>query len=291
MIIVKLKGGLGNQLFQYAMGRKLSILNRDELKFDIGASAEVFQKNTAREYKLGYFNTKGTPATADEVRRLKYPFGIISKAWRAFTFWGLKIHNIDYHPEYLKKKGNVYLDGFWQSEKYFLDIREALLEELTLKNTMTAKAKKVESDIETAEHPVSIHIRRGDYVLDPGTNKWHGNICSLEYYAKAIELITDKVTHPTFFVFSDDIEWVKENLKCPQPVIYVSQYGLEDYEELILMSKCHHHIIANSSFSWWGAWLNRYKGKTVIAPPKWTNVVPNKNPNILPPKWITLTDF
>ncbi len=291
MIIVKLKGGLGNQLFQYAMGRKVAKLAFADLKLDIGASPEMFQKNTARNFKLDFFNIKASIATEEEVKKLKYSFGILSKAYRAFLFWGLKVHNIDYHPEYLKKKDNVYLDGFWQSEKYFLDIREELLSELTPKNQISAKAKKIENDIETAENPISIHIRRGDYVSDPGTNKWHGNICPPEYYYKAIEIMTEKYVHPSFFVFSDDIEWVRENIKCPQPVIYVSQYDLDDCEELILMSKCHHHIIANSSFSWWGAWLNPNNDKTVIAPPRWTNTIPYKNPSILPPEWIRLTEF
>ena len=103
--------------------------------------------------------------------------------------------------------------------------------------------------------------------------------------------MTEKLNHPSFFIFSDDIEWVKENLKCPQPAIYVSDYALEPHEDLTLMSRCHHHIIANSSFSWWGAWLNPKEDKIVIAPPRWTNAVPSKHPNILPSSWIKLTDF
>jgi hypothetical protein len=134
---------------------------------------------------------------------------------------------------------------------------------------------------------VSLHIRRGDFVSNRKTNEIHG-VLPLEYYYEAIRLITNQVRNPEFFIFSDDIPWVRENLLVPKKVNFVEHpTSNRDYEDLILMSNCKHHIIANSSFSWWGAWLSQNPVKRVIAPREWYRIVIDTR-DLLPEEWIKL---
>lgn len=332
MIITRLRGGLGNQMFQYALGRVISALRNEELKLDLTGYENQPEGDTKRAYRLSFFNVKAKIADPKEVLKAKYPFGIISKAWRAFTQKVLKRYYIDYHPEIFRKKHIPYLDGFFQSEKYFTvehdhtvsDFRQLIKNDFELKSEFVSeKMKSVDAAITGAPISISIHIRRGDYVTNKTANGTQG-VASIEYYEKAIKTLKEKIENtdantdanvgasidagtgshhdaknPSFFVFSDGIDWVKENLPITDiypnsSVIYVSsqsksenQKPLEDYEELTLMSHCHHNIIANSSFSWWAAWLNKNPGKIVIAPEQWT-VKNTENPNIIPSEWLRL---
>jgi len=280
MIIINLKGGLGNQMFQYAFGRAFSIKNDVEVKLDISG----YPRQSLRDYKLSAFNIKENIARDDEVREYKYPFGIASKGWRFFNQRILRNFKKDYEPKLLEYREHGYIDGYFQSEKYFLQIREILLREFTLLKPLSPEAYKVAEKIREATIPISLHVRRGDYASDPVLRLRLG-LCPIEYYEKATEIIANGFPEATFFIFSDDIAWVKENLSLPYSVIYVSTPGIEDYEELHLMSLCKHHIIANSSFSWWGAWLDSNPNKIVIAPKKWTNAIPDDHPNIIPESW------
>jgi hypothetical protein len=158
--------------------------------------------------------------------------------------------------------------------------------EFTLKEPLSAISQEYTNKILDTKNAVSIHIRRGDYVLNTSTNKHHG-VCNLDYYEAAVEYIREKIESLTFFIFSDDIAWVKENLKLDNAV-FVSSPEIKDYEELILMSKCKHNIIANSSFSWWGAWLNQNPDKIVIAPRQWTTKKTADELDILPKSWIQI---
>ncbi len=284
MIIIKLSGGLGNQLFQYALGRKKSIQNEDVFKLDISA----YTKDYARKYKLGVFNIIENIATSEEIKKLKIPLGLFSRIIRGFKFKILRIHNIGFKSAVLKKKGNMYLDGYWQSELYFTDIRETLLKDFTLKSEPGTEAKGWIEKITSIQTPVSLHIRRGDYVQDTKTNSYHG-VCDLSYYTNAYQRLVEKgVNNIHMIVFSDDLEWVRENLELPCPMSFVSGSNIQDYEELVLMSKCHHNIIANSSFSWWGAWLNPRVDKIVIAPQQWFKKDPQLYKDIVPETWIKI---
>jgi len=283
MFISKLKGGLGNQIFQYALGRNLSLKNNTDLKLDISWFKNLKPtKVTAREYGLKYFNIKEDFATEEEIRKIKrfskIPF--ISKMKKEKTR--------DFDSSILSFKKNVYLEGYWQSEKYFKDIREILLKDLILKNTPSDDFKKIKEKINNLENTVSIHIRHGDYSQNPKENKRHTAL-PIKYYENAINFIKTKIQNPVFFVFSDDIKWCKENFKNLENV-YFADKNIPDYEELILMSKCKNNIIANSSFSWWGAWLNQNTNKIVIVPQKWFG-----NPDIkynmddkIPENWIKI---
>ena len=279
MIIVKLKGGLGNQLFQYAFGRFLAVKNNAEVKFQF---LLIDKGDTQREYKLDKYNTVAKIATKDEVEKMN---GMITKIVKLINTKIFKRYNTGYEPSVLKAT-NGYMEGFWQSYKYLEPIRDTLLNEITLREPIEKKYQELLNKIENNDS-VSLHGRRGDYVNDPKTKKMH-NTFGLEYYENAIRIIGEKIPEPIFFVFSDDIEWVKENIKINFTTTFVSDPNMKDHEELMIMSKCKHNIIANSSFSWWGAWLNKNPNKIVIAPQKWFNNLSMSTDNLIPESWLKI---
>jgi hypothetical protein len=281
MIIVNLKGGLGNQMFQYATGRAIALRNNTELKLDISgyANPKYNASETPRSYELADFLIKENIASAEEIKKLKYPFGVCSKLWRFLRAKVLQQNFLDYHPEIFNKK-EYYLDGFWQSEKNFSEIRDVLLQEFTFKEGIDTSI--IESD------SLSMHVRRGDYATNPKTRAYHG-LVSKEYYKKAFDCITEKTPIQKVYIFSDDPAWVRDNFDfIDVDVVYVSDMQYKPGEEIILMSKCTHNIIANSSFSWWGAWLNQDPDKIVIAPQNWLRSGDAPHYNIIPKTWIRM---
>lgn len=280
MIITRLNGGLGNQMFQYALGRKMSIKNNSLFKLDVSD----YTSCNPRAYGLSHFNIIENIATVRESQNAKRLSWFKRKILRKF--------NVGFDPKILNKKDDIYLDGFWQSEKYFNDVEEIIRQDFKLRRKMSHSAEIMLDMIQNAEVSISIHIRRGDYVESSKTNEYHGT-CSAEYYNKALILLAEKLPKNDLakihlFVFSDDIEWVKKNLSFPYAATFVSNPSIPDYEELILMSRCSHHIIANSSFSWWGSWLNANPQKIVIAPKKWFDTKPNVYKDIAPNSWIKI---
>ena len=253
MIIVKLRGGLGNQMFQYAAGRALALRHQTNLKLDRSIYSQKLLRwlkgDTLRHYALDVFNLQ-----------------------------------VEFTVRRQMNRGDVYLDDYWQSEDYFKDIEKIIHQDFTFKKSPEGLNKKLAKQIaQTAS--VSIHIRRGDYVTSRRTNRFHGT-CSPDYYHRCVELIEDKISNPHFFIFGDDIKWAKENLEINHPIIFVEHnYGSENYfEDMRLMSLCRHNIIANSSFSWWGAWLNENSNKMVLAPQKWFKAKINDR-GIVPQSW------
>ena len=300
MIIINMKGGLGNQIFQYATGRALSLrqlqkgFKPNEIKVDITGYGQSNGIDTMRSYTLGVFNIHAEIATPEEIRKLKYPFGIISKGWRFFRVKALRQFNTNFNKNIFSlNKKNIYLDGFFQTEQYFMDQEAEIRRDLTLKIPLNPEARSISNTIKNTPNSVSLHVRRGDYVQDLKTNLNHGT-CNPEYYSKALETLTSKINTDKsgadfhIFVFSDDIAWVKENMPLSYPVTYVSSPNIKDYEELMLMSLCNHNIIANSSFSWWGAWLNNNPGKIIIAPRRWVLKNENGYKDIVPTSWIRI---
>ena len=283
MIIMNLAGGLGNQMFQYALGRKMSIKNGDTFKLD----DTTYRRGFPRPYSLSHFTIVESIATPEEIRRLKLPYGFFSRVERSFKARILRIFNVEFSPKILEKKGDMYLDGFWQSEKYFSDIADTIRKDFTLKEKMSPAGESASRKISAEKCPVSLHVRRGDYVSHAKTNSIFGT-CSPEYYRKAVSIIREKAPDARFFVFSDDIAWAKENLELPENTVFVSDPAIRDYEELVLMSRCGHHIIANSSFSWWGAWLDPNPEKVVIAPARWFNGSPKVYKDVVPDSWIKI---
>lgn len=275
MLTLKLKGGLGNQMFQYALGRKLSLKNNIPLCFDI----EYLLSDPLRCYRLDVYSLP-------EYKIYGRPH-YFRKKWNKFK----KKHHIQYYEEphfnfdekvLDIKQGTI--EGYWQSEKYFLDIRSILLEEFTPKIILAQAHKFIEHIQKT--NSVSVHIRRGDYANNPAVTAIHG-VLPLEYYHVAMNYMKQHVAQPQFFFFSDDIEWVKKHFKKEGDTHFI-ELGLEnaEYMDIYLMSCCKHQIIANSSFSWWGAWLNQNIDKIVIAPEQWFATEDMNTQDILPNNWL-----
>lgn len=302
MIITKIQGGLGNQMFQYAIGRHLAYLNKTELKLDISFYKDP-KKNTFRKYALGNFNIIENFISDDEAKKIKInnfhnkslPTRILRRILKSLEerkpiYKRSYIREPYFHfcEEILKIKDKkyVYLYGHWQSEKYFKGIENIIRREFTLKNSLSQPAESILKQIKNT-NSVSLHIRRGDYAKNEKTNRFHG-ICSLKYYHQALKIITSKISKPRLFIFSDDILWAKKNLKTKNPITFVSGIGIGDAEEIILMSQCRHNIIANSTFSWWGAWLNNNPHKIVIAPRQWFNIPSINTKDVYPKNWIKI---
>jgi len=278
-------------MFQYAAGRRLAETNGSVLKLDTSA----LKNCSLRKYELGVFNIREQFATESETDILTVTKqGIAEKALnrlfnrqarRPASFIAEKHFHFD--PVILKLKAPVYLDGYWQSEKYFIDIENTIRKEFTITLEQDAVNKKAAENIIGSES-VSIHVRRGDYVSNEVTGRYHG-VCSLEYYHTAIDMIAEKIEDPHFFVFSDEPDWAKKYLKSEYPVTCIDFNGEEKaYEDLRLMSQCKHHIIANSTFSWWGAWLCQDPDKMVYAPAKWFKDYSINTKDLLPLGWIRI---
>jgi hypothetical protein len=278
-------------MFQYALGRKISYINNVELKLDISG----FRTYKLRLYNINKYNIVEKIATDEEIE----PFlqSNIELNRRELK----KLHNLSglfspyykrryvrersnlFDPNILKITDNAYLDGYWASYKYFADIEDLLQNDFTVKDDMDRMNADIAHAISETES-VSIHFRRGDYVTNPHTNAYHGT-CSLDYYQKAVKDICKQVPDPRFFVFSDDPEWVQQNFSIPYPIKFVTINGPDEpYKDLQLMSLCKHHITANSSFSWWGAYLCTNKDKRVYSPNKWFNVDYNLR-DVIPESW------
>src|SRR3989338_2167579 len=282
MIIIKLNGGLGNQLFKYSLGRKLSLKNNDVFKLDLSD----FTADNPRSYSLGGFNIIENFASDEDTNKIKKSgvWKLIDKLKPYCKRSVIKYKGYDFDPNILKLSGNFYLDGYWQSEKYFRDIRKEIIKDFTLRNPIENKYADLISQIKNT-NSISIHIRRCDYITNKKFSKVY-NLLDEKYYQKSVKFITEKINDPHFFIFSDDINWVKQNLNIPYPKIFVSgENEIKNYEELILMSLCKHNIIANSSFSWWGAWLNKNSNKTVIVPKNWFKIQSCNEKYELPKTW------
>lgn len=293
MVIVQLIGGLGNQMFQYATARAIAYRTNMPLKLDVTA----FANYKLRPYRLGCFNIIENFTTETEVRRFRRPR---RRQIIAFTTYEITKHLLPWRGQKIVEErrfsfdsgilrigGGVYLAGYWQSEKYFADVAELIRQEFTLKSEPDRLNQQVLDEIEAA-NSVSLHIRRGDYVSNPVTNRFHG-VLGLDYYSRAVNYIASRTAQPHFFVFSDDMAWAKENLRLSFPLSFIEHNGEDrDYEDLRLMSRCKHHIIANSSFSWWGAWLNANPEKIVVSPKKWFNHAPLDTKDLIPEYWVKI---
>jgi hypothetical protein len=290
MIIVKLMGGLGNQMFQYAAGRCLSHLHNTELKLDLSfLNADTQNKYTKRDFALDVFNVNSSFATGEDIRRFNpLERGKITRTLmrKLPILYSKLIANESGHAfmkEFYSYPKDVYLNGYWQSEYYFEPVQEILRKEFTLKEAPGGVNAELAERIRNS-NSVSLHIRRGDYVNNQEVNKFHGT-CSLEYYRQAIEFLKAK-GDIELFVFSDDIQWAKENLEADK-INFVAQNN-PGYIDMHLMSVCKHNIIANSSFSWWGAWLNPNPTKVVVAPLKWFAAPGPHTPDIYPKNWVKI---
>ena len=291
MVIVRLMGGLGNQMFQYAAARRIALAHQVPLKLDIS----WFAQWPDRAYALHGLDIQETFATPDELLEVAGPpaKGIRQLAFRLRRQLGIAygwtwIHERGLSPfdrRVLDPPTRVYLDGYWQSEKYFGDVADTIRHEFTIDSQPNVRSRGIADQIATTES-VSVHIRRGDYVADPRASRAR-NVCTPDYYHRSVALIAERVGSPHLFLFSDDPQWIAANLRFEHPVTLVSENARhKEHEDLRLMSACRHHIIANSSFSWWGAWLDPRPDKLVLAPRRWMNDPRVDDRDVLPPGWI-----
>jgi len=292
MIIVKLSGGLGNQLFQYSFGRYLSLKYDTELKFDVQLNIEA-SDFTPRLLGLSSYKVDLNFATSNEIKKYKiFNEGYLSilerKIIQKIPFLNKKM--IIEKPFKVINKENLYNDcyyeGYWQSEYYFESIKDIIRHDFRLNFDLNEANKVIANDISDS-FSVSLHIRRGDY-LSVNSNAKIFSICSLKYYQDAINFFKNKYETPFFYIFSDDILWAKENFVGENFVI-VDINQDDPHSDMYLMSQCKHNIIANSSFSWWGAWLNHNENKIVVVPKHWYRDV-DKNANavfsLIPENWL-----
>jgi hypothetical protein len=287
MIAFQAQGGLGNQLFQYAAARRLALQHGCPLVIDLHWFKHPRAGETPRQLELNHYPVILRDATLRE-QMLWTP---MRSHWARFLQPLLPLHVVredgfGVNSAVLTAPPNSYLVGFWQSEMYFVDIRDQLLMELSPIAPPGPKDLQVIERIQQGD-AVSVHVRRGDYVSLASASAYHG-LCTLAYYNKAIQYVAKCVKNPALFVFSDDPTWTKANLRSPLPTHYVDHNPAGNaFQDLRLMSLCRHHILANSSFSWWGAWLSRSVDGLVIAPERWY-AVDRPAPNLIPSRWIRM---
>jgi hypothetical protein len=301
MIIVQLQGGMGNQMFQYALGRALSLKNNVSLGLDLNFLEDRTPRDTFlqkrfskwgtfvfRNYDLGIFNIDAKIVSQKEIPFFYKSFFsgtamIYADAFRKKFFPGKNIEkSFNYDKDVSLLGSNAYLMGSWQSFKYFDDIEDVIREDFKLKNKISDKSQVLMNEISSCES-LCINVRRADF-LD---NSHHGTIGN-EYYNMAISIISQTRKIDKIYVFSDDMAWCEENLSFSYPTMFVNhEYAGKKFEEyLALMIACKNFIIPNSTFGWWAAWLSGEKDKVVIAPKKWFADGSEDGRDLIPENWI-----
>jgi len=265
MIIVKLQGGLGNQMFEYAFARGVAARLDTQCKFDVSGFKHI-PGVTDRVLGLTAFSLPIEFASKEEIDAAK------KNIIKDDHLFNKKVFSSD----------NSYFDGYWQDERYFAHIKDDMRSFFTFRK-LSEEASRILSDIQSGQG-ISLQIRRGDYVTNDKVARTIG-ACDISYYEKAIKKLRGVAPQSKVFVFSDDIEWAKDNIKSDMSLVFVSA-SIEAHEAILLMAACRHHIISNSSFGWWGAWLDPREDKTVIAPKQWfRDKALEKKQSIVPSSW------
>ncbi len=266
MIIVRLRGGLGNQLFQYAAGRALATHHQVPLKLDL----YTYSKHTYRRYELHHFNIDATEATRAEVHQFtgSNPFiRYLNKRENYFrcprVFAQPHYH---FYDGFLTLPSDLYLSGYWQSERHFSGIASSLRSQLTPVQAMDERNLSFQRQMQSHDS-VAVHVRRGDY-SQGAYSSFFGTLPE-SYYGEAMTFVRKRIANPVFYFFSDDIAWCKSAFGTTGAEFVDHNRGANAYKDLLLMASCRHNIIANSTFSWWGAWLNTHPDKVVVAPKQW----------------------
>ena len=295
--VVKFNGGLGNQMFQYAFGCALSNKFGVDVLFDFSFFEDVklCEDVTLRTFELDVFNLECKPVTKEDLAKVKSPdFDLKlnrTLVKRFPKFFGINYirekNKFCFEPKLINSPDYYYYEGYFQNEKYFRHLRSELIKKFTLKVPPDKKNMEVLKKIHET-NSVSIHIRRGDYVELECASKFHGT-CSLRYYQDAVDYISKRIESPHFFIFSDDIDWVVKNLKIEHPCTFINFNQSKGWLDFNLMKNCKHNIIANSSFSWWSAWLNENSDNIIIAPSKWfSDSLGLRSENIVLERWVRI---
>jgi hypothetical protein len=295
MIIVRLQGGMGNQMFQYALGRNLSLKYGVPLKFDVEgykySHQRIFGNNEhIRTYDLDVFNIAGVIAKKSEIPLLNRMYGkgklllIIDAIRRRIISFKGRERQYRFDDRIFSLGSHIYLDGWWQSPKYFTEIEDIIRKDFTIKNKIADNIKTLKDEI-VHTNSLCIHVRRGDFV----GNKHH-EVVNTDYYDKGMEQVRHLAHIEKVYVFSDDIQWCKENMKFEFPTMFVGdEYAGEKNEgHMLLMSSCKYFIIPNSSFSWWGAWLSTREDKIVVTPKLWFTDESINTSDLVPMEWIRI---
>ena len=277
MIVIEMGGGLGNQMFQFCLYKKLKSLRKDVYldvsSYDLPGSLRRYELDRfigirREEIKFSNDSFRKRSNTSDALFIAKrFIFKRICRTYKdKIGVFQPEVYDMDW----------VRLVGYWQNESYFSDIRDSILECYTFdSNELDSRNRSLGGKMEK-EQSVSLHVRRGDY-LDDRNSHIYDNICTSNYYRRAVDYICKNVEHPIFYLFSDDIKWCKNNIgalygdyhgKIESKFVDFNN-GVHSYLDMYLMNKCRHHIIANSTFSWWGAWLGTNEDKIVVAPSRW----------------------
>jgi hypothetical protein len=282
MLIFRLQGGLGNQMFQYAFGRYLSVKNNKDLFLD---TSFYESSNSYRELGLNYFNVKYQ--NFNNKKNIKvFQNALINKFFNYLTF-NFSIYSeskVSIYQKRLSRKKKGYFDGYWQSYKYFSSIRDVLINDFSLVN-FSNDILELNSKISNCIS-VGVHIRKSDYLTSANSKIYA--VCSKDYYIKSILYILKFYPEAVFFIFTDDKNWVIENIDFSG--INYEYISMKPHEDLYLMSKCKHNIISNSTFSWWSAWLNNYTDKIVVSPKNWFVPESNITHDIIPNEWIRINN-
>jgi hypothetical protein len=268
-------------MFQYAAARSLALRAGAEVKID----TRSYKRHILRQFELHVYPVRCSPVTPDELFR----FGLGPKGkWRSnrrYQNW--KVYNERYFhfdPAINELKPPVYLSGYWQTERYFSDIAEVLRSDFTPVEPLDAENALIDAKIAAVVNAVSVHVRRGDYLTSDKLET-----CSTDYYRRAAAFICERVEAPHFFVFSDDAEWTTKHLRLDAATTFVTaNSSAHGFRDLRLMSRCRHHVIANSTFSWWGAWLNPSPDKIVAAPATWFKKAQYDTRDLLPEGWVRI---
>jgi hypothetical protein len=292
VIIVRLIGGIGNQMFQYAVGRSLA----DRLCVPLKLDTTGFIDYTLRSYSLWAFNIAADVASREEIiaatgqTRFARSYGKVARRlpWLPRRDHIVRETSQAFEAAVLESPDGSYLSGYWQSEKYFLSVAERLHAEFTVRPPLQGSDREIARQIGACES-VSLHVRRGDYVSNETTAKHHGT-CGIDYYDRSVAYIAERVEEPHYFVFSDDPAWAVEHLHLSHPMTVIAHNGASrDFQDLRLMSLCDHHVVANSSFSWWGAWLGANGDGVVVSPKRWfAGKAPEDAVDIPASGWVSL---
>lgn len=293
MITSHIIGGLGNQMFQYAAGRSLALRHGCELQLDtLDFAGYSLHQGFELTTVFGIDSPQIDRQTRDQLLGWRGS-GLARRLLKRCPGFQIGRPPFVNEPHFQYWKGweqlacPAYISGYWQSELYFSDCADQIREDFKFSKPLDPHSKEIAKEIQGAVS-VSLHVRRGDYANNLKTNAVHG-LCEPAYYASAIKHLSDQLGAMHLFVFSDDIEWARANLPlAAHPHTFVSHNkGSDSWRDMQLMSICRHHVIANSSFSWWAAWLNTSRMKTVVAPKRW--FVKNIDTrDLMPQQWIRI---
>jgi hypothetical protein len=294
VIVTKLQGGHSNQLFQYATARALALRLAVELYMDPQWFSAIAEGDTPRVYELGGYKLEqkfADPesfALADDGQRPSKLSRLLVRPPRKPLLTYYRQEGQGFDERVLHLPDDSYLEGWWQDERYFREIRQTLLQEIELKDPVAGNDAEWLRQIRDSVS-VSLHVRRGDYVTNPAAREFHG-LLGMDYYGAALEQLIELTGERDLelFVFSDDIDWCKRQLEFGYPTTFIDS-GNSGAEDMRLMKRCRHHVIANSSFSWWGAWLGNHPEKVVIAPKNWfRDAAADAETEIVPANWLRL---